>query len=106
MSEKYGNLKMVYEHAYNQASQGKGKERHSNNDNFLNQPIFWIEEHFKSFQLGQAIKKIHESQRLDTESAIKELLGAMNYIAAHVIQLQLESYRPEKKNVTYPIDEE
>jgi hypothetical protein len=76
--------------AHNQAVSGKGKERHANDNDFENQPIMWIEEEFKSFQLGQAVKKIHESQRLDNDHAIHELLGAINYIAAHIIYLKGE----------------
>lgn len=41
------------------------------------------------YPLGQAVKKIYESQRLPTKQpAIAELLGAINYIAAAVIVLE------------------
>jgi hypothetical protein len=35
--------------------------------------------------LGQAIKKILESQRLPKGAAIHELLGAINYLAGAII---------------------
>ena len=87
--KKYNKLQAVLDQAFNHASQGKGKERHDVfGDNFEDQPIMWIEKHFKSFQLGQAVKKIHESQTLPKERAIAELLGAINYLAAKVIDLE------------------
>jgi len=89
MKDNYINLKKVLDDALNQASEGKGKERHANNDVFDKQPIMWIEEHFKSYQLGQAVKKMHESQSLPLLRGIAELLGAINYIAAHIIFLKL-----------------
>jgi len=86
----YKSLQDVFDNAFTQASQGKGKERHADNKPFDQQPIMWIEEHFKSFQLGQAIKKIHESQGLPLERAVAELYGAINFIAAHIIFLEKE----------------
>ena len=83
----YRELASVLQSAFHQASEGKGKERHADNKPFDKQPIMWIEENFKSFQLGQAIKKIHESQGLPTKRAVAELLGAINFLAAHVIYL-------------------
>jgi hypothetical protein len=84
----YGRLDDVLAAAKDQAAGGKGKERHADDQPFEAQPIQWIEEHFKSFQLGQAVKKMHESQRLPKDAAINELLGAINYLAARVIFLQ------------------
>ena len=89
MVKEYHKLIDVLFRSLKQASQGKGKERHDVfGDNFEDQPIMWIEKHFKSFQLGQAVKKIHESQTLSKERAIAELLGAINYLAAKVIDLE------------------
>jgi len=84
----YKSLQDVFDNAFTQASKGKGKERHAGDKPFEKQPIFWIEENFKSFQLGQAVKKMHESQWLPVERAIAELHGAINFIAAHVIFLE------------------
>lgn len=90
----YARLHDVLATAEDQAAGGKGKERHADDQPFEDQPIQWIEEHFKSFQLGQAAKKMHESQRLPEDAAIKELLGAINYLAARVIYLQ--DHKPSK----------
>ena len=83
----YGRLEEVLTKAAEQASAGKGAERHADGQRFEDQPIMWIEREFKSFQLGQAVKKIHESQRLAPEAAARELLGAINYLAAKVVAL-------------------
>ena len=83
----YGRLEEVLTKAAEQASAGKGAERHADGQRFEDQPIMWIEREFKGFQLGQAVKKIHESQRLAPEAAARELLGAINYLAAKVIAL-------------------
>lgn len=87
----YETLRDVLGEAFNQASNGKGSERHADNQDFEDQPIMWIEENFKSFQLGQAVKKIHESQRMDADAAERELLGAINYLAARIIYLRFNS---------------
>lgn len=84
----YKILQDTFDKAFLQASKGKGKERHANNEPFDEQPILWIEEKFNSFQLGQAVKKIYESQRLPTERAVNELYGAMVYLAARVLYLR------------------
>jgi hypothetical protein len=88
---QYFELESVLRNALSQAAEGKGKERHANGENFEDQMIMWIEETFKSFQLGQAVKKMHESQRLDVDAAIVDLLGAINYIAARIIFLKKQS---------------
>ena len=84
----YGRLEEVLERASEQASTGKGSERHADGQSFEEQPIMWIEREFRSFQLGQAVKKIHESQRLEPDAAARELLGAINYLAAKIIALE------------------
>jgi hypothetical protein len=96
MKENYKDLKKVLDSALNQASEGKGRERHANDEPFSEQLIFQIEKWVKSFQLGQAIKKIVESQRLPKDRAQAELLGAINYIAAHFIALNGEQNLFEK----------
>lgn len=87
----YSSLKRVLDMAYDQASSGKGKERHANNDSFESQPICQIPRYQGSidFVTGQAIKKCLEVTKLPTVDAkIRELLGAINYIAAGIIVLQ------------------
>lgn len=89
--DPYQKLKNVLDAAYDQAKNGKGQDRHaySNDERFENQIICEVARRVgNGYQLGQAVKKIYESQRLSTEGAIEELLGAINYIAAAVIVLR------------------
>ena len=83
----YKDLHIVLTDCFDQAARGKGKERHAEGQPFADQPIMWIEKYFKSYQLGQAVKKVHESQRLPKEAAIKELRGAIVYLSAKIIDL-------------------
>lgn len=78
--------------AYNQASAGKGKERHGSMGVFFeDQVICSIGRMLGSvdFELGQAIKKITESKeilkRYGGGKAKAELYGAMNYLAGACI---------------------
>lgn len=84
--EGYDMLGAMLSRALNQASAGKGKERHATGQPFQYQPICEISRQVGvGFALGQAMKKIQESTRLDKEAGIFELLGAINYLAAAVI---------------------
>ena len=90
---KYDSLYKVLLAAYNQASNGKGKERHQLNDEepFENQKICEIARRLSiDYNLGQAVKKIYESKRLTDGRDIAELYGAINYIAAAIIVKQEE----------------
>jgi hypothetical protein len=79
----YEDLRRVLELAYSQAARGKGKERHADGRAFVDQPIMLIQEMIgPGFGLGQACKKLQESQRLEWSHAQNELLGAIVYIAA------------------------
>jgi len=86
----YYELADVFNRAYNQAADGKGKERHANtNEQFRRQIICEVARRVGvGYQLGQAVKKIYESQRLDSDAGVRELLGAINYIAAAVIIME------------------
>ena len=90
--DKYVKLADVLNKAYLQAAEGKGKERHANENNFEDQPIMTISKLLNSNDgpLFQAMKKIQESKRLERDRAINELLGAINYIAAAIIYLEQE----------------
>lgn len=93
LNPKYDSLYKVLLSAYNQASNGKGKERHQLNDDepFENQKICEIARRLSiDYNLGQAVKKIYESKRLTDERDIAELYGAINYIAAAIIVKQEE----------------
>lgn len=77
--------------AYDQAREGKGKERHAaKGQAFQDQQIVQISEWLGSNHgdIFQAVKKSIESVRLPKERARAELLGAINYLAAAVIVLE------------------
>lgn len=83
----YQALRDVLDEAYEQAANGKGKDRHADGKAWLNQPIFEIGRMVGvGFNTGQAIKKLQESSRMEPDAAIRELLGAIVY-AASAIQL-------------------
>lgn len=91
----YEILRTMLLKAYDQATSGKGLERHAQGRDFSDQPIFQIQEllGFNGYvgPAFQAIKKIQEgvnnysSGRFDYAALEKELLGAINYIAAILI---------------------
>ena len=87
MNYPYASLREVLDRAYQQASEGKGKERHGGELPFEDQPMQILSEMLGSDKglLFQAMKKIVESQRLDKEASIEELLGAINYLAGAII---------------------
>ena len=92
----YNVLRDVFASAVEQASGGKGKERHANGSPFVDQPILAITRLLTGHPCGalafQAIKKTIEAGRLvelkGADAAVAELRGAMNYIAAMVIYLE------------------
>lgn len=87
----YMPLELVLCAAYDQASGGKGKDRHAMGDDFNDQPILTIGRFLKSpdGEAYQAIKKCREGlmmhRRGDSDACIKELLGAINYLASVAI---------------------
>lgn len=86
----YHDLFIVLQQALWQAQDGKGHERHASADDqpFTEQPVLTITRAVGlGFPLGQAMKKIQECQRMDTDAAKRELLGAINYLAAAVLFL-------------------
>jgi len=91
-SEKYAALADALAGAYNQAAQGKGKERHATDEAFEDQKICvisrWIQGSPVAGVLFQAVKKAVESSRLPPERAIHELRGAINYLAAGIVLLE------------------
>lgn len=85
-ADNYASLSNVLRRAYDQASSGKGQERHGQDLQFTKQPMQLIQDLCgEGFALGQAMKKMQESQRLPHDAAIRELLGAINYIAGAII---------------------
>lgn len=93
----YQSLRNVLEAAYKQASEGKGKDRHAQDLPFQEQPMHTISNLLGTHDglLYQAIKKCQESKRMEFDPAIAELLGAINYIAGAVIQLQQRQAKEE-----------
>lgn len=82
----YESLAGVLREAYAQAAAGKGRERHANNLPFNEQTIMEsTRAHGVGFAAGQAEKKARESRRMDTDPAVRELLGAIVYLAAAVL---------------------
>ena len=100
--DSYSELKRVLEMAYNQAAEGKGKERHANGEKFEDQPIMTIAKgHGLGYQTGQAAKKLQEAHTLlklrGKHAAIQEILGAINYAAAAVLLIEQMEDEGEKK---------
>ena len=86
----YERLASVLHAAFNQAANGKGKERHARDaEPFHEQVILQGAKRFgHGALLFQAFKKSEESQRLSKDRAIAELHGAIVYLAAAVIALE------------------
>jgi hypothetical protein len=85
----YTSLADVLARAFEQASGGKGKERHATDLPFNQQPMQTLAGLYgPGFLLGQAAKKSQESQRLPAGRDVAELLGAINYLAGTVIYLE------------------
>lgn len=96
----YWKLEEVLDSAVTQASHGKGKERHANDDeNFEDQQICEVtrrlSNHVAGGPLFQAVKKCYESGRLPLDRGIVELRGAINYIAAAIIVMEEEMQKKE-----------
>jgi hypothetical protein len=85
----YESLRRVLEAAYDQASMGKGKERHAGDGlAFIDQPMQAVSKLLNTSDglAFQAIKKVTEQQGMKTfEQKERELLGAIVYIAGIII---------------------
>jgi len=103
IEEQYNTLATVLSMAFDQASVGKGKVRHADNEPFDKQIICEVsrrlQNHPTAAPLFQAVKKIYESGRLNPPAAIHELLGAINYTAAAIILLK-EKFENEQQSNT------
>ena len=95
----YASLQAVLADAYNQASRGKGADRHGQNKPFEAQPMQkLIDLYGVGFALGQAGKKMQESQRLKSDHARNELLGAINYIAGAIVSMDRNESESEPED--------
>ncbi|AWM87339.1 hypothetical protein C4E04_11745 [Microvirga sp. 17 mud 1-3] len=85
----YESLAGVLGRAFHQAAHGKGHERHAQGEPFDSQVMQDTARRFGvGALLGQAFKKSEESQRLQRDAAVRELLGAINYLAGAVIAME------------------
>lgn len=85
----YDSLAVVLKRAFDQASAGKGRERHANALPFDQQPMQMIaKRRGVGFLLGQADKKSEEAMGLPPGRDVAELLGAIVYLAGAVIFLE------------------
>ena len=89
-NDNYQSLTKVFKEAFEEATVGKGKERHAENVPIEKQLTLLIEKADLGFLRGQAVKKLFESKRLEKPQAIKELLDAINYSAFKIISLRDE----------------
>ena len=86
----YTTLASILTRAYNQATTGKGADRHASEQPFDKQPMQAVAaKHGVGFLLGQADKKIAEAhgmlRRGEQDKAVHELLGAINYVAGAIL---------------------
>lgn len=87
--QDYACLQEVLSRAYEQAATGKGAQRHAQAQRFDEQPMQkLIDLYGVGFAFGQAGKKMQESQRLDRDAGVRELLGAIVYIAGAIISME------------------
>ena len=86
----YASLRRVLDLAWQQAANGKGRERHAKDgEPFEQQKICEIARRVGlGFPIGQAVKKAEESVGLGIGAGIRENLGAINYLAAAVIVME------------------
>lgn len=88
---RYASLERVLQLALDQASSGKGAERHGGGKPFDCQPMMEISRMLNGSPVGcmyQAMKKTQEASRMDNDAARRELLGAINYLAGAYLLLE------------------
>lgn len=89
----YEDLMRILDLALLQAAEGKGKDRHAHDEDWINQRMNRINLQARGgFSAGQALKKTEEaldmSARGEIKEAIFEMLGAINYLASAVLYLE------------------
>lgn len=85
----YESLRSILNRAFDQAAFGKGAERHANQKPFEEQPMQRLcDAYGVGFALGQAGKKSEECQQLQHDAQVKELLGAIVYLAGSILYLE------------------
>lgn len=101
----YESLAAVLDDALAQAQSGKGAERHASGlEPFDDQKIVQINEWLGSIhgQVFQVAKKAMEAARMTPDAARRELLGAINYAAAAVIQIDRAAYAEASARAEVP----
>ena len=89
MGDDYASLRRVLGEACDQASKGKGKERHAQDLPFDQHPMqSLIDLYGPGFAAGQIGKKAQEALRLPTDMAVQELLGVIVYAAGLVVWMR------------------
>lgn len=110
VKEGYEGLVEVLVQALEQAQSGKGAERHGNGLRFEDQRMLAITRLLNSERglAYQACKKVTEGLDLPThEARVKELLGAINYIAGIIIFLEeAEFARQQTQQLALPLLED
>ena len=88
--DNYADFKRVLDLALEQASSGKGAERHGGKKPFMDQPMMEISRMLNSPAgcMYQAMKKTQEASRMQPDAAKRELLGAINYLAGAYLLLE------------------
>lgn len=92
---KYDSLQSILDMAYNQASRGKGKERHDPNElPFEEQTMARLNKTSDGwFSWGQACKKLEEIPQLPRgEARVHEALGAIVYLAGYILHEEEVEY--------------
>lgn len=101
----YEKLADVLHRAFDQAARGKGKERHAQGEPFDRQVM---QDGARRFGVGallfQAFKKSEESQRLEDQRGINELLGAIVYLAGAVIAREAAAEQRQADTVLHVIE--
>lgn len=110
VKEGYEGLVEVLVQALEQAQSGKGAERHGNGLRFEDQRMLAITRLLNNERglAYQACKKVAEGLDLPThEARVKELLGAINYIAGIIIFLEeAEFARQQTPQLALPLPED
>lgn len=90
----YASLQGILQMALDQASSGKGRERHSDDKPFLDQPIMEIARILNGTggHAYQIMKKAQEANRMvgreQYNAAVAEYLGVINYAAAAILLIR------------------
>jgi hypothetical protein len=104
----YDELLSILKEAYEQASIGKGRERHAHGGKgFVEQQVLTGQRKYgMGFALGQADKKMEEAFHMENwQSAKRDLLGAIIYVAAAIIYGD-EMNKPVDREATVAVDED